>query len=415
VFAINYDSADVQTKIVGMGSFEAGEVVKGELNGSQNPITHNWFQRVYMDFGFEATINQRTELTFIGEGLAHYAGVQSKDILGNDVVQYLFYPHHIEGSYSFGQIEHPYLKIGVGVFPFKYNSDVRNLGEYLFRTGTYPPIIFNVFDFSAYRLMGLRFTSNPIDSLNLTAMLTTETQVTPLQDFSLSFLGSYTFIRSITVGGGVSLSHFFSVNNKYTTPVNPNNIYKIDTIISSNDTSYNKHYYTFQATKLMGRISFDPKVFIPLNIFGSNDLRLYSEVACIGLTDYPVYYTDISRRIPVMVGFNIPAFKQLDVLSLELEWYKWNYANSYTQSLFTSQLPLPDPITSKSFNPNEQELRWSVYFRRFLGNGFSITGQIAYDHSRLESNVFNKDGFYYGDAMHNHGDWSWVIKTQFAF
>jgi hypothetical protein len=297
-----FDEPAEKTKLVGMGSIEGGQVVKGESQGSDMTMEKVWYQRVYMHLGFTTIVNERTRISVVGEAMVHYAWTQSKDLLDNLRPQYLFYPHDVEGTYSLGDMERPFLTLGFGVFPFKYNPDVRNLGEYLYRTGTYPPTMSNTFDFPLARLTGFRLMSTPIESLHLCAMLTTESQVLPLQDWGVSALGDYTLARSITIGGGVFFSHLLSVNEHYTTPQTNINLAPMDSV------NKDSIYYTFRGLKLMGRIAFDPKAFIPARIFGDNDLRLYSEVAAIGLKDYPSYYKELWRRVPVMVGFNVPTF-----------------------------------------------------------------------------------------------------------
>jgi hypothetical protein len=395
----------IKTKLVGMGSLEAGQVVKGEPRGGVNSLEKIWYQRAYMHIGFNAVINERTKLSIIGESMVHYSWTESKDITDNLRPIYSFYPHDVEGTYSFGNIERPYLTLGFGIFPFKYNPDVRNLGEYLYRTGTYPPTMSSTFDFPLARLTGFKVSSTPIDSLHLCAMLTSESEVIPLQDWGVSFLADYTILKAFTFGTGIFWSHLISVNEYNTTPKTSTNL------------DADSAYYTFRGTKLMGRIVFDPKAFIPARIFGDNDLRLYSEVAAIGLKDYPPYYKELWRRVPIMVGFNVPAFKVLDVFSVELEWYKWNYPNSYTANIWQNQVPQPDlpyNYDPQQYDPRQNELKWSFYAKKRLGN-FSLIGQVAFDHTRLECNGFQNGGTYYGDAMHIHGDWAWMLKTQFDF
>ena len=389
-----------------MGSLESGQVVSGEPGGTDMHLEKVWYQRSYAHLGFLATVGERTNLAVVGEAMVRYAWAQTKDALDNDKPQYLFYPHHVEGSYSFGNIERPFLTIGFGIFPFKYNPDVRNLGEYLFRTGTYPPVMSSQFDFPWARMTGFKLSSAPIDSLHLCAMLTMESEVIPLKDFGVSLLGDYTICKSITIGAGVFLSHYFSVNEDLTTPKN-NNMAPIDS------TNPDTVYYTYRGTKLMGRIAFDPKSFLPWHCFGTNDLRLYSEVAVIGIKNFPLYYKELYRRIPVMVGFNLPAFRILDVFAVELEWYKWNYPNSYTQYVYNSQIPKPDEVDG--YDSKQNELKWSCYAKKRFGKTFSLIGQIAFDHMRLESNVFVQGQAYFGDAMHKHGDWAWALKTQFDY
>jgi hypothetical protein len=400
------DSSGIKYRIVGMGSLESGQVVSGEANGTDIHLTKVWCQRTYAHLGFQASIGDHTDLFVVGESMVHYAWAQTKDAYDDDKPQYLFYPYHVEGAYSFGNGERRFLTAGFGVFPFKYNPDVRNLGEYLFRTGTYPPTMSSQFDFPLARLTGFRLSSTPIESLNLHAMFTMESEVLPLKDYGASMLGDYTFGKFLTLGGGVFLSHFFSVNEDATTPKN-NNLAPID---SANSDSV---YYTYRGIKVMGRIAFDPKPFIPWDGFGKNDLRLYSEAALIGVKNYPLYYKERNRRIPIMIGFNVPTCKILDVLAAEVEWYGWNYPNSYTQYVFNSQVPKPDEVEGYDYKQNQ--LKWSCYAKKQLGKTFSLVGQVAFDHTRLESNVFVQGHAYFGDAMHKHGDWAWMLKTQFDF
>ena len=129
----------------------------------------------------------------------------------------------------------------------------------------------------------------------------------------------------------------------------------------------------------MGRIVFDPKAFIPARIFGDNDLRLYSEVAAIGLKDYPPYYKELWRRVQIMVGLNVPAFKVLDVFSVELEWYKWAYPNSYTEYVFKNQVPQPDDTAGTGYDYKQNILKWSFYAKKNITKNFSFIGQVAYD------------------------------------
>jgi hypothetical protein len=412
----------IKTDFAGMGSFEAGQFLKAESKGTASQLEKVWYERVYMQIGFSAQINQRTELHCIGESQTRYAYFQSKDYLDNDRGFYYFYPHWTEISYSFGNIEKPWLKIGGGVFPFKYNPEIRDLGEYLFRTGSYPPTMMNTFDFPLARITGFRASSvtspmsyllnktTMIDSLNLFGIMNTESQIFPLQDYGLAFVGDYTLFHSITLGGGVFFSHLFSVNDAYTTPKNNFNMV-IDT--ATGDSAY----LTFKATKIMGRATFDPKpllkMFMPVHFFGENDLKFYSEVAILSLKDYPVYYSELWRRIPRMIGFNFPTFKFLDVLAGELEWYYWNYANSYSDYLFQNLIPRPDDI-KPGFNYKENTLKWAIYAKRHIGNHFSLIGQVAFDHMRLEQNMYVQSIMYNGDAMQKHGDWVWICKMEYA-
>ena len=405
----------VKTSLVGMGSFEAGEFIKCEIN--EKAEDHLWFQKSYVHIGFLAEVNERTKLSFVGEGMMRYPFGTVKDQPDETHVSYYFYPHDVSINYSFGNVEKPWLKLGAGIKPFKYNPDVRNLGEYLFRTNTYPPTMRNKFDFPMARLTGFQITSTPIDSLNIHAMLVTESEVVPLRDFGPALLVDYSFLKNIvSLGAGVYYHHLWSVAEKYTTPEVNNNQYY--TPSKANPELVDTSYYTFRGTKVMSRLTLDFKPIFDLDIFGKNDLRLYSEIAFIGLENQGIFYDEPWRRRPVMVGFNVPAFKLLDVLSVELEWYNWNYRNSYTLALFEGNiLPKPDDANNDGIQPvsdwKENSLKWSVYAKRTIGRHFSIIGQVGFDHMQIERNSVPQKGVvYYADAMHKHGDWAWIMKTQ---
>jgi hypothetical protein len=49
------------------------------------------------------------------------------------------------------------------------------------------------------------------------------------------------------------------------------------------------------------------------------DFALYGEAAQLGLKNYPIFYTRLSERRPVMLGASIPTFGLLKNLSVEVE------------------------------------------------------------------------------------------------
>lgn len=409
--------------LTGMGSLEAGQVVKGEnafndMDGDPN-VSHVWYERFIYHIGAQADIGDRAKVTVIGEQIVTYSWYRKLKVT-NDYSdtkpRYLFYPHQIEGTYCFGNIDKPFLTLGVGIFPYKYNPDVRNLGEYLFRSGTYPQYLINDFDFAASRLTGLRCSFSFFDSLHITGMLLNENDMVPYNDYGLAFLGDYTIAKAVTFGAGVFFSHLFSVNERYTTPRLADNMYQIDSTHTSTGTVYDTSFYTFRGTKLMGRVSFDPKALFPNNnIFGKNDLRLYSEADIMGLTNYPVYYNDIWRRIPIIVGFNFPTFNFLNVCSIEAEFYQNKYPDSYWKVMHFENLPLPGNNSDSTvpYDYKANSIKWSVYLQKQFGNHFSITGQVSKDHWRLFRHYYVRNDL--EESMHKLGDWGWILKTAWEF
>ena len=161
----------------------------------------------------------------------------------------------------------------------------------------------------------------------------------------------------------------------------------------------------------MGMASFDIKPVIPTTIFGKEDLKIFVEAAVLGVQNYPFYYDDITKRIPVMFGFNFPTFKILDVLSFEWEWYGSQFDNNMQNSQ-TGQLP-EWYIPTNSHAPNEYDdtaafssstkptgfnadgattwkqyfsqdnWKWAIYAKKSLGKSISLHLQLANDHMHM--------------------------------
>ena len=127
------------------------------------------------------------------------------------------------GSYLWGDTASPFLSVTFGRFQYKYNPDARNLGEYLFRSGTYPAYLINNFDQPFARLTGLKLSSdlfgNSFAKLHQDLMLTFETDIPPYYDASLSYIASCKIGKYFNVGAGVEFAHLISVDESQTTPI----------------------------------------------------------------------------------------------------------------------------------------------------------------------------------------------------
>jgi hypothetical protein len=172
-------------------------------------------------------------------------------------------------------------------------------------------------------------------------------------------------------------------------------------------------YYTSAGTKLMARLSFDPKKLWSsaesgCGILGSEDLKLYGELAVLGVKNYGYYYRDISKRIPIMIGFNFPSLKVLDVLALELEQFDSEYPCSDQQVYNLLAIPVYDK-NNRVFR--HDKLKWSVYMKRTFGS-FALKAQFARDHMR-PFNV-NDQKPEYTDVLLNK-EWWWMLKTEYGF
>jgi hypothetical protein len=197
--------------------------------------------------------------------------------------------------------------------------------------------------------------------------------------------------------------------------------------ISGSDTLW----YTFQGTKVMGRISIDPKAFLKLDFLGENDLKLYAEADIIGLKNYPdsgvtqgnqwglvaPSYGETMEKMPLMIGFNIPTFKVLDILNCEFEWSGTKYYNDASNLINKGSSPIPYDVQNQISDPNapvKSALKWSFYAKKSLFNGhIAITAQVARDHMRLPCAAYDFE--MYNELLVENKDWWWALKMSWMF
>lgn len=415
----------------GYASFQAGEVYKGEgitMVGNNKTYSHKWMETAFAGLMAEAAISDHLKVLVAMEGELDFSFYINTGSVAQD--RPTLFPRtglnikHAEGIYSFGNPEGLFFQLEAGLFPYKYNPDVRNLGEYLFRSFPYPQFIMNVFDRPYADVAGLRIGNNIGSSFHQDVLLTSEIHNFPYEDFSLSYVANYNFAKVVEVGAGINFDRLFSVNSQYTTP--PDSADGNQYFSPSDNTGF----YSYSGIITAARLSIDPKRFLPEGIFGDQDLRLYSEFAILGLKDYPVdtnrsipYYTNIWERMPVTVGFNFPVcapllsklmgFQLLDLLNSEIEYYDNRFTNSYRIS-YNLSVPLPD-TKGDAVSQKGDNLRWSLYMKRNFGKNFLFIVQIAKDHLIPESFSTIEDKSDRTDVLKNHGDWWWIAKMQFAF
>jgi hypothetical protein len=200
--------SDEQLKIApvfsGYASFEESEMVKGYLNLAYKP-SRAPFRRLC---GWKTPKwasdrqNRRRRTSSNNYRLSKETGIftdhrlqpQTKVIYKPSSLIGILRFNGEKGLYSFGDPQNPFLQIEAGYFPYKYNPDVRNLGEYLFRSFCYPASLLNTFDRPYADLLGLRIgNAIPLSggSFHHDLLFTSETKYYPLKDFSLSYVADY--------------------------------------------------------------------------------------------------------------------------------------------------------------------------------------------------------------------------------
>jgi hypothetical protein len=139
--------------------------------------------------------------------------------------------------------------------------------------------------------------------------------------------------------------------------------------------------------------------------------------------------------MPVIFGFNIPAFKFLDILSLEFEYHKRRFRNT---TFAPDQDVLPQWAlgeTDMAFDDAQEWLKhekgtadsadvekwgkyhgdphwwWSLYAKKTIMPGFRIHLQAARDHFRAIGSTLASS---FEPILHRKKDWYWAVKLEFG-
>jgi hypothetical protein len=405
-FLSSGEELTIEKNLSGYASLEEGQIVQGSYPKDASVRSdHVWVQRMYTGFVGSALFNPLNFKGNIGLEMRVSNEFPRKPQLDNGVTRRLyFYPYLTEADlmYWVGDMAKPFFSATIGYFPIKYNQNSRDLGEYLFRSGTYPQTLVSDFDFAATRLMGLNAMISPVEGLKLNFILNSNLEWTAIGDLNVSLLANYNLADIFEIGAGASFTSLISADSKVTDG---------DVSLAQDNQKYlaapgDTQMYTFRGIKMMGMASFDPKKFIPIDIFGKEDLKLYGEVAILGLKDYPAafngvdYYGEISKRMPISFGFNIPAFKALDVFSFEGEYFGSLMPNDLYNGVFYN-VPVPINVekisTYKGDTANgghkqyvQDNWKWSFYAKRTFAGHFQIVGTIASDHLRWYAQDWSK-------------------------
>jgi hypothetical protein len=424
------EELNISKSMSGYASMEEGQIVLGTYPGQLNGVPradHVWVQRMYAGFVASALFNPLPIKANIGLEMRMSNEYPRKPRGDFGLTRRLyFYPYLTEADfiYHLGDAAKPLLSVTAGYFPIKYNQNSRNLGEYLFRSGTYPQTLTTDFDFAATRLAGVDVSSSPVEGLKLSLILNSNLEWTAVGDLNLSGLVTYNYQGIFEIGAGVSQSSIVSADPKATdgdlSSADEDDMY----LKPNGDTAA----YTFRGTKAMAMVSFDPKKLIGSDLFGKEDLKIYGEAAILGVKDYPAslgnkidYYTDIMKRIPVMFGFNFPAFKFLDVLSIEGEWFGSLMPNDPYNGIFYNE-PIPINVDTRLSNYIKDSIhqkykddnwKWSVYAKRTFAGHFQLFGQVASDHSRWYAQDWTKAEW--EEAFRNPKQFYYRFKVAYLF
>lgn len=344
-----------------------------------------------------------------------------------------------------------------GYFPYKYNAAARNLGEYLFRTEAYPTIIYtggwSWINDAQYTSLGALLTYRSLGGkLRHDVGFFGEYFNAPIYDITPAYIATYKPTGWLTIGGAGALHRFITptpatkraITKDYAyrkdfylpaTPATPpypdrdagyvtmleedlrnfagNAGLNFDSLLAHpNNAGSTADTVSFDlaAVKLMAFFEVDFNRLLGLDEARMGKFNLYGEVAQLGLKNYPIFYTEMSQRRPVMVGVSIPTYGLLDNLSVEAEYLK----NPNIESIASTydKLDLPPEENFRYFHAyDEDDVKWSVHASRRINDFLTLFAQVANDHMRL------KNGFtqpQYIPVTNEKDHWYWLARIQWA-
>jgi hypothetical protein len=404
----------------GAGWFQFGRVERSSGNPSEeNYYNKNWMQNAGGQVNSGLKIDEHWDAG-LGLGVVQVHLIRGNQGNGNWYPFYVPYVAEARVTYATSFTDGDKFRLSLGSIPYGYNPDAKNLGVYLLKGYVYPGALVSGFGNVFGAVAGYQKGAFRNDLI-----LNSEMEDRPLYDYSIADVVSYRIVPGFEVGAGVNFYRVLAQNSDLTSPgrdcesdlgpkavqgqENPCYIIVRDTAGIPTDTVTG----SLAGTKLMARFSIDPKALFGFSgagslAFGKNDLLFYGEAAILGTKDYPVIYDDIFRRMPVMVGFNFPAFGLLDYLSVEVEYY----ASKNSSDNLSAQNGTWIPPVNPAVNNARDDWKWSAQAAKTLWGSAQLSAQVANDHLRLGGSHDKPSGV---EALTTPKDWYWTCKLAYFF
>ncbi|MBD3393151.1 MAG: hypothetical protein GF418_13595 [Chitinivibrionales bacterium] len=422
--ATTAQSGNVDFNSNGTVRLSVGQIVHATPHRAQLPgfrdtlwLDGFWTEAIRANFSLTALVNQRLTIAMEMIGGTAFDFPSPYYAPRTPRTQRSAYSN-LRAAYTSYDIIKDGLSFTLGYFPYSAAPESRNLGDYMFRTGVYPGYIISGREQA--RVAGLMLSAPYPSNFRHDLLATIEVDIEPQYDWSLTYVGRYNLHDWLKLSAGVMLSRILPAIPERTNPTSLEympNIYKIGYV---DPTTGDTTFYRKTGVKLVGRLALDVrKLLFPRSArLGEQDLVTYVEAAFLGVKDYPGYYEHPSERVPVMLGFNLPVFKLLDVLNVELEYYRspyWNnpvyqgYAIPYEDWDYST---IPDPKADLGWRSTAQRLRWSVYGQRSFFRGMALYAQAASDHLRPSDGTGEYERY---EVFSAPDEWYWQAGLMFRF
>jgi hypothetical protein len=421
-----------------VGFSGVGWVQYGQVANSTDTLPSNYNGNPMQNSGAQISVNAKiTERLSGAVGLGVYEGhALGGQIASGGRVNVSAGPYIAEArfTYRLGEPQAPRLQVTGGLFHYNYDSNIKDLGLYLLRGSVYPGFLMSGFETADVvplaNILGI-WARNSAGILTSDLVLKCETDLKPYFDLSLAYIGRAKFADAFSLGFGVNFyrlipndsktSHdpfdpvFEKTEAQVANPYQREFIY-VDSVGGKADTTF----FGFDGTKLMADFEFDPKaVFGGDGIFGREDLKLYGEAAVMGLNfdkAHKEIYGNAAQRMPMMVGFNFPAFGHLDHLSLEVEWYGAKFRDDTWRmqpDIDRPNSPIPFDHSNEMKRYARDDWKWALHAARTIQGHFKVSAQVANDHFRPYG-IANSPATY-EVATSTPKDWYWMTKIAYFF
>src|SRR5690606_18695742 len=167
---------------------EFGNIISG-TDRADLEFEDNFLQRSGVFMTLKATRNDRLSLDAVLGGIYWNPTFNENTTAESDLRYFAAMAPRASLTYKFGDLEKPALTVETGIFPYKYNDNSRNLGEYMFRSISYPSQVFtgglNWVGVDRAQVTGMRFTAPTGDNVSHDLILNFETTQIPYYDLSL--------------------------------------------------------------------------------------------------------------------------------------------------------------------------------------------------------------------------------------
>jgi hypothetical protein len=325
-----------------------------------------------------------------------------------------------------------------GFFPYKYNPDAQNLGEYLYRSGTYPGVLrttdgFQLMNYAAYEAYGAHFHASQFGGrLKHEVNLFSEPTIVPIGDLTPAYEASLD-LPLFQFGVGAAFNRLIAYHPSRNRPKDPQNAYyEVDSAnggglefagpygllpegstvkarIDARDSTVRRTYYfTQRGVKLMARAAVDlGALLLPEHLRSPGDLRVFAEVALLGLKNQPYFYDDRAERAPVMFGVNVPTLRLLDRLSVQTEYYRSPFSSSYNYDYYS--FPSWKVLPADTAGGHRDDWKWSVNASKRLNRLLTVHAQVANDHMRLPNFNLNPTE---ADLTKNPSEWYYLLRLE---